>query len=484
MPDPQQQDQQIEGLPPGAIVRPIRPAQQQIQGLPRGAIVRTIQRAAEPETSRVAQPAAAPTFAQSHPILSSIGDALEGAEKGANNTLGLYQPIPKDRANRSALYKIFHPIIPGTSDLAQSPQNTAQKIGYGGEQAAEFLAPGEAEEEAGRIAAKEFPKAAKYAAPAARIAAGALSTGGINKLQGGSFKTGAGAGAVLGTVGEAARAVAPALAESALGVTKKIRGFGRTPGEAALDEIKGVRPGTVGRNAQAKASELTAELEQRAATSKALASTNPAVNVIDTEQIKALRQNNRGYYDQLHALREQLTRDMATGEKFPAQMPASRILDLKRGVGNLEKGWSPEQRGAMRGTIRKVYAALDGELDRAVPGAKEINQRISSLIPVAQRGASVERGAGLAQRVQHRMAVHTGALAGALAGGAYEKSRGHSPVLGAAAGLIIPELAASPVAEMTAARLMRSGTPPRMIRGLLENFARSKQGSPDEEGNR
>jgi len=428
------------------------------------------------------QTAAPSTFATRHPIASSVGhflgSALEGAEKGANHTLGLYEPIPSDRASRSGLYKFFHPVIPGTSDLAVPPQNTGEKVGYGGEQAAEFMGPGAAEEEAGRLAAKALPKAAKYVAPAVRVASGALSAGGVNKLQGGSFKQGAEVGGALGAAGEAGRAVAPALAESALGVTKRLRGFGRTPGEAALEETKGVRPATVGHSAQEKASELTQELEKRAAASTTPASTSPAVKVIDQEQIKALKQNNRGYYDQLHALREQLTKDMSTGQPFPGQMPASRILDLKRGVGNLEKSWNPEQRGAMRGTIRKVYSALDSELDRTVPGAKDINQRISSLIPVAQRGASIDRGAGLTQRMSHRLAAHTGALAGAGIGSVLAQREGQSPAIGAAAGLLLPEILSSPTGEMMAAKTLRSGFPARAARsGTIGLLGKKK---PDE----
>lgn len=353
-------------------------------------------------------------------------------------------------------------------ELSQ-PTNTAQRVGYGAEKAAEFLAPGGLEERGAGFLAEHAPMLGRFAAPAARTLTGALSTGTVNKLQGGSFKTGAELGGGLGVAGEAGRAVAPSIAESALGVTKRMRGFGRTPGKAALDEIGGVRPETLAGNAQAKARQLTTDLESRAAASTAPASTAPALKVIDAEQTKAIRQNNRGYYDQLHALREQLSKDVFTGQPFPQDIPASQILDLKRGVGNLEKSWNPEQRGAMRGTIRKVYAALDGELDRTVPGAKEINQRISSLIPVSQRGESVARGASIPQRLGGRMAAHTGALTAAGLGGVlgYDKYGSTGAGLGAAAGLLVPELLASPEMQMAAARTLRSGVPARLGRGFL-----------------
>jgi hypothetical protein len=72
----QQQDQQIKGLPPGAIVRPIRPAQQKIEGLPPGAIVRPIRPAQGDWFAQNApkpRPAQGDWFAQNAPKPASTG---------------------------------------------------------------------------------------------------------------------------------------------------------------------------------------------------------------------------------------------------------------------------------------------------------------------------------------------------------------------------------------------------------------------------
>src|SRR5690348_7304633 len=76
---------------------------------------------------------AAPTgFAERHPTLAKVGNflggALEGAEKGANNTLGLYEPIPADRAKRSGFNAFRLPIIQAREVWAQPRQNPAERV--------------------------------------------------------------------------------------------------------------------------------------------------------------------------------------------------------------------------------------------------------------------------------------------------------------------------------------------------------------------
>src|SRR5437660_2993403 len=310
----------------------------------------------------------------------------------------------------------------------EKPSNTMQKVGYGAEQVGEFMLPTGAEEKGGQFAAEMLPKLGKYAAPAGRVLGGAVESGLKNKAQGSEFGSGAVLGGVTGIGGEVGRAVAPGLAESALGVGKKLKGFGRTPGEAALKETAGLRPATIAESARDKLSALTSQLEAHAAKSTVPTTTAPAVAVVDQEIHKAMQKNSKSLYDQLTSIREQLTTDLFSGKPHGAAIPASKLLNLKRGIGDLEKSWNPEQAGALKGIVRKVYRAMDDELDRAVPAGKGINQRISSLIPVASRAESTARGADLGQRVMHRVGAHTGALVGAAAGGAlghrYDGTRG------------------------------------------------------------
>jgi hypothetical protein len=420
-------------------------------------------------------------FPRTAAALRGAEDVGIGAAKGAGSTLnaiGGYTLLPVARALRAI--GVSSPTVQALSAAPErpasfQPRGLAQKVGYGVEQAGEFLAPGGAEEELGRIAGRALPEVAA-AAPVARTAASAVASGLVNKLQGGSFKGGAALGAGTGTMGEALRAIAPSVAESALGIGKRLRGFGRTPGKAALEEISGVSPETVGANAGAKIEQLTGELENAAARSTTPVSTAPAVQVVDGEMKKALSRNDRAGLTQLHDLRQQLTQELVSdsqGIRFegelPGQLPASRLLDIKRGIGNLEKSWNPETRGAMRGVVRKVYGALDREVDRAVPESADLNQRISSLIPVAQRAESIERGAGLPQRIGHRLAAHTGALTGAVAGGYLGERKGGvlGAIAGGAVGLAAPEILTSPTLQMLIARAAKSPESMRALRGVL-----------------
>lgn len=393
------------------------------------------------------------------------GELTEGAVKGALSTgrnlggLGIraLRYISPSLGNRAAA--AWPEAANGTPSEAMQPQSVPAKIGKAAEQTAEFFLPGEGEEKLAATLAEKSPMLGKAALPIAKLLTKSASTGAVNAAQGGSFSGGALTGAITHGIGEAGKALAPSLMESALGVTRKMRGFGKTPGEAALNEIEGVRPGTIAENAQEKLRQLTTELETKAAQSTVPASTAPALAVLDREQAKAVSQNNKAVYDQLQAIRQQLTTEFQSGNPIPTQISAKQALDLKRGIGSLEKSWNPEQRGATKGVVRKIYGALDKELDNAVPGADKLNQRISSLITVGNRAESTERGADFTQRALHRAAAHTGALTGAVGGGllGYRKGGYEGAGIGAVAGLALPELIASPTAQTSAARLLSSG---------------------------
>lgn len=144
------------------------------------------------------------------------------------------------------------------------PHGIAQAIGKGIGNAAQFLIPGGAEEEAATAGAKLAPWLGEAARPLMRVGAGALSSGAVNKMQGGSFGSGALAGGAGGAVGEGLRAIAPKIAESALGITKADRAFSRTPGRAILDETRGFRPSKIADTGQVRLGELTPELERAA----------------------------------------------------------------------------------------------------------------------------------------------------------------------------------------------------------------------------
>lgn len=259
-------------------------------------------------------------------------------------------------------------------------------------------------------------------------------------------------------IGRLMSGTAEPLAEGALGIRKIDRAYGKTPGQSALDETSGLSPDAIAASAQNKLNQLRPELERQVATSTLPASLQPAIDVIDAEITKAQQQNAAGKVSQLQALRNTLTQpvngfagqvDPATGQIATTQTPAM-LLNLKRGFADEHvNNWNPDTMHDVRGVAGRVYGALDTELDRTVPAAQDLNQRMSSLIPVARRAESTARNADIPQRIMHRASAHTGALAAAI-GGYYAGG-----VPGGVAGFVLPELISSPAGQMAVARALR-----------------------------
>jgi hypothetical protein len=97
------------------------------------------------------------------------------------------------------------------------------------------------------------------------------------------------------------------------------------------------------------------------------------------------------------------------------------------------------------------------------------------LIPGRQQAARRAAGAGITQRIAGRVAAHTGALTlGGLAGTAgYREGGLPGAVAAGAAGLVGPELLASPTGQMAAARLAQMGIPQQIARGIVAGQSRA-----------
>jgi hypothetical protein len=390
-----------------------------------------------------------PTVSPQQSILTDLGNLGKGVAKGAANTLfnaGSNTPMP---SYLSGSGYTDHANV-GPKPDALNPQGFAQNLGYGGEQAAEFFAPAGLE---GKLADATSEVAPFLGKTLPKIGAQALTSGAVNAAQGRDFKTGAIAGGVAGAIGRAAQAGAAPMAESALGVRNVDRNFAKTPGQAILNDTRGFRPGTVADSAESKLGSLTGELEDRAANSPVMGSTKPAVDVVDNAIAKKSGQNSP-IIDDLQGLRNQLTVNRTNGLPLSQNQPATGVLNLKRGVNDTIGRWPIEQQKGVKGVARQVYGALDSELDRTVPGSNELNQRISSLIPVANRASATDLNANLLQRSLGRFGKHTGALGmaglGSVMGGREGGAKG--AIEGGVIGLVGPEFLASPTTMMVGAR--------------------------------
>ena len=417
-------------------------------------------------------PPAAPSMLQK--ATGAIGDAVTGAGKGLLHTVSgsddwmrAHGPAFMTNSNLG-----FGPPanLEHVKQMA-TPQGTAQKIGYGGEQVGEFLAPGGLEERGAAKLATLAPKLGEYAAPLAHVLTSAISSGGVNAAQGGSPVTGALMGAGGQVVGQGLKAAAPVIAETALGLPKAARAFGKTPGAALLDETRGIRPSTIAASAQERLGQLNPQLESAAANSKVPASLLPARGIVSDAANKAANQKAEGLFNQLGKQTNFLDYGGPSGEVTP-----QKLLDLKRGFNEEHLRWNPEMHDRALSTGRQAYNALDQELDRTVPESAGLNQRISSLIPVAQRAESISRGAPTLQRAAQRFGAHTGALTLGGIGGYQGYREGGVPgaIAGGLTGVLAPELIASPEGQMALARTLNKANGLRPLVGGALQLDRKK----------
>ena len=442
-------------------------------------------------------PSAPPKPSMLQKATGAIGDVATGAGKGLLHTISgsddwmrAHGPAFMTNSNMG-----FGPPanLEHVKQMA-TPQGTAQKIGYGGEQIGEFLAPGGLEERGAAKLATLAPKLGKYAAPLAHVLTSAISSGGVNAAQGGSPVTGALMGAGGQVVGQGLKAAAPVIAETALGLPKAARAFGKTPGTALLNETRGIRPSTIAASAQERLGQLNPQLEQAADAasvrpapqmsasipptieSNPVASLRPARSVISGAMGKAANQNAEGLHGQLGNMLDSLSQRFQTGEPIPENITPRQLLDLKRGFNEENLRWNPEMHDRALSTGRQAYNALDQELDRTVPESAGLNQRISSLIPVAQRAESISRGAPTLQRAAQRFGAHTGALTLGGIGGYQGYREGGVPgaIAGGLTGVLAPELIASPEGQMVLARTLNKANGLRPLVGGALQLDRKK----------
>jgi hypothetical protein len=191
---------------------------------------------------------------------------------------------------------------------------------------------------------------------------------------------------------------------------------------------------------------------------------------------KAANQNAEGLHGQLGNMLDSLSQRFQTGEPIPENITPRQLFDLKRGFNEENLRWNPEMHDRALSTGRQAYNALDQELDRTVPESAGLNQRISSLIPVAQRAESISRGAPTLQRAAQRFGAHTGALTLGGIGGYQGYREGGVPgaIAGGLTGVLAPELIASPEGQMALARTLNKANGLRPLVGGALQLDRKK----------
>jgi hypothetical protein len=178
---------------------------------------------------------------------------------------------------------------------------------------------------------------------------------------------------------------------------------------------------------------------------------------------------------ELQPLKNQLAIDQKTGLPLSQSQPPMGLLRLRQGINSDFIGrWTPNSPKGPVDTAKGVYGTLSDEFHNAVPAAKDIDQRVSSLIPVSERAGQADLNAGILQRTMGRIGKPTGALAGAVAGGLYGKQTGGTPAdiaRDAAFGLVAPEIITNPTTLMGAARVLNSPLTSSTVRALAGSGA-------------
>ncbi len=334
-----------------------------------------------------------------------------------------------------------------------TPKNDMQAFGKGIEQGAEFLAPGAAEE---KLATKLAPVVGRGAAKIGLAAAGA---GAVNKLQGGSVGAGMLAGGVGAGIGAGIKAVTPTLAESAMRVTGNDRMYGRSVGQAILDDTKGITPQAVEDSARKTLRLLAPQLAgvaNDASVAGSRGSLAPARAVVDNSIASNFGNRATKTAAELEPVKNFLQTDAVTNLPLAESQTPTGLLRLKRGLdADFIGNWNPNTNSrASLDAAKSAYGQLADQFHASAPGAAKLDQRISSLIPVTDRASRVARGAGITENVINKMRAPTGALAGALGGGyaGYERGGVGGAVTGGLIGGIAPAVISSPESLMALAR--------------------------------
>lgn len=273
-------------------------------------------------------------------------------------------------------------------------------------------------------------------------------------------------GAGGSAIGEGLKAAAPLIAESALGVRGADKMYGRTVGNAIMEDTGGVRPLTIEESARGKIGELKPQLEQAAADADATGARGsllPARQGVEEAIQKNLTNRATKTAGELEPLQMHLATDAVTGLPLAKDQTPTGLLQLKRGLdSDFIRNWSPltGSRPAL-GQARQAYGNLADEFHAAAPGTQELDHRISSLIPVANRAEITSRAPGVIESTLNRFKVPTGALTGAVGGGAAGYHEGGLPgaVAGAGMGALLPSVIGSPTTQMVVARGLYDGVP-------------------------
>lgn len=304
-------------------------------------------------------------------------------------------------------------------------------------------------------------------------------------LRQGAYEAG---GQVIGRVG---RVVSPKLAEAAVAPGKRMLKSipeGVDIGRTILDESKGFSPKAITKELTAKIGNTSDEVDRLAGSAHlpgAYVSLDPARKIVADEMSAAVSKNSPSYIRDVGKVNQQLTHQFGPNGKTPIALPTMvdpvRARSLKQGVGLEIGNWNPEAQAAVAPLQERVYGALNEGFHNSVPGAAELDKKMTSLSPARDAAWNTSFNPGITRSVMDRIARPTGALVGSAVGAeeGYRHGGVGGAVVGGVGGLVVPHLITSPVGMITAARALEHEIPAKALRYTIP-LAESQRKRPED----
>lgn len=254
-----------------------------------------------------------------NPVARGATDLAEGLAAGVNSTIYHGGDLIRRATGTPRIIN-----DPEVQQAMTPPASLSGKIGKTAEQLGEYLLPaGGWEEGAARLGASVLPRAGRLAA---KFATQGAETGLISAAQSGnpkSLATGGAVGALTGAAGEGIKAVAPTMAEVALGIPNRVRRYGAEPGEAILNDLTSSRPAALADEAGSHIDALDKQATAAAVASPLNGDLKPARDLIDQEIAAAQQRNSPTLLRQLNKIKSQLSNVFDAQGKPTGALPAT-----------------------------------------------------------------------------------------------------------------------------------------------------------------
>lgn len=307
-------------------------------------------------------------------------DAVTGAAKGAGHTAFELGNLASDAIQKIPLVGDDYKQIAPNADQAFAsspsilqPTNTAQKIGYGGEQIAEFFIPGMAE---GGVLAPVAQRLAKMGL-LGDLVKGAATGGGVTAAQGGNPIVGAAGGAGGTLVGAGLQKLGSGALNALVGAKPSSFESGANPAKGMVDEgvwastplrlLKSIKDAQG--STQAKLGQYLSRFSMNTSDVE-----TPVAKIFDDELGKLPTSSDE--YRMLSEYKDKVLRAASSGPSGNAgKVTPQEVNGLRQYVDVLKDAatGSPSIGQNIPSVLQKVSRSLNDTMETAAPGSRRFN---------------------------------------------------------------------------------------------------------------